>query len=189
MAKQQTLWARKKPTRSSKERILILCEGEVTEPKYFNHLRHLYRAQWVVGSANTKTSPQDIFKIAKTKTKEYDKVYCVFDLENNEARRKQYQIFAETLKIKLYPSNPCFEIWFLLHFGFMEAPYPDGASVKKAVQKLKGMEGYNGKNVNHALLFERLGDALKNAHKLEQCGHDNPATAIHRLIDLLGITA
>ncbi len=132
-----------------------------------------------------KTDPREIFAIAQRKQNKYSQVHCVLDLENRLDRIEQFKTLSETEKIMFYPSNPCFEIWFLLHFGFTTKPFSDGDSAKGAVCKITGMEDYDGTNADHDLLFINLNQAIKNAKQLERSNCENPATKVHLLIEFL----
>ena len=54
---------------------------------------------------------------AKTVRAKYDKIYCVFDRDDrpyfNEALQLAIDNNIETIK-----SYPCFELWYILHYGY-----------------------------------------------------------------------
>ena len=116
--------------REPKPRILIVCEGTETEPQY---LKAFYRqtrnravdVEIVGEGATPKTLVERALlrkkiaeKEAKRRGEEYLKyrdVWCVFDIDQHpyvdDARQQ-----ARDNGINLAISNPCFELWLLLHF-------------------------------------------------------------------------
>lgn len=74
--------ARNAPTRQPKETILILCEGEITEPTYFNELKNEYRISSLTIQKSTGSAPITIVESAIKISKQndaFDFIYCVFD--------------------------------------------------------------------------------------------------------------
>jgi hypothetical protein len=109
--------------------ILIICEGSKSEPYYFEGLKKQYRlsnANILITSA-AGSDPLNIVKLAQKElsSDHYDKIFCVFD-------RDGHKTFDEALKlavnseqgrsgrIKCITSIPCFEVWVLLHFLFIQ---------------------------------------------------------------------
>jgi len=76
---------RKKPFSRGCDRILIITEGEKTEPHYFEEIRKHYRlstASIEIMQSKYGTTPQQVVNFAVDRckeTKEYEAVYCVFD--------------------------------------------------------------------------------------------------------------
>lgn len=121
--------------RSSYDKVLIVCEGEKTEPNYFNELVHYYK----LNSANVEidgtcgSSPKSILKraeqlakIEQDKGDSYDRIYCVFDKDSHEtyddiitkiSLKKPASLFFHIISV------PCFEYWLLLHFQYTTKPF------------------------------------------------------------------
>ncbi|MDD5113361.1 MAG: RloB family protein [Methylobacter sp.] len=143
-AKKQQDSVRRSANRKPYDHVLIVCEGEKTEPFYFEEMRiHLD-----LDSANIKvdgscdSSPksvveygQELFIKERVKAGNYDRVFCVFDRDQHEtfdyALDKINSINFE-LKNEGYSegdvfmairSIPAFEYWFLLHFIPSTKPY------------------------------------------------------------------
>jgi len=126
--KQQKL-DRKKETRDTKDKILIVCEGEKTEPNYFKALKQKFRTQAIDIEIDGNSDPAPInvveHSIKKAKKEEnggdrYDIVYCVFDKDKHENFNRALDKIPKDKKhgAKFYAiiSVPCFEFWLLLHF-------------------------------------------------------------------------
>lgn len=119
---------RRRAFREPRARFLIVCEGEVTEPEYFRDIRQTERGlidlkivpagvpkSVVERAAGMKKDSELEAKRRKDENLRYDHVWCVFDVDVHPfvAEAKQQ---AMSNSIELAVSNPCFELWFLLHF-------------------------------------------------------------------------
>ncbi|WP_421827432.1 RloB family protein [Larkinella sp.] len=104
------------PNRQTKPTILIVCEGENTEPSYFDSFR---LSSATVESYGGRKQPVNVVKhaIYLASQKKYDEVWCVFDKDDisdedfNDAIDQ-----AEAAGFKVAYSNQAFEYWFILHF-------------------------------------------------------------------------
>ena len=79
---------RRSPRREPYDRVLIVCEGEKTEPNYFRELCAHYRLstaniEVTQGEGNDPVSVVRTAKrLQKSETRQgerYDRIYCVFD--------------------------------------------------------------------------------------------------------------
>lgn len=113
-------------TRRVVARILIVCEGEKTEPQYFKSFSKINRGSVVYNldvqgigdnTRNVVNKAIELKKIAMGSSSEYDSVWAVFDRDSfpssdfNAAIQK-----AEASGIGCAWSNEAFELWFLFHF-------------------------------------------------------------------------
>jgi hypothetical protein len=113
----------KKKTREIVCRILIVCEGEKTEPNYFRAFDKIRRGSIVYeietggGGINTIDVVDEAIRLRGNALIPYDRVWAVFDRDSfppvnfNNAIKK-----AEANGINCAWSNEAFEIWYLLHF-------------------------------------------------------------------------
>ncbi|WP_119342637.1 RloB family protein [Facilibium subflavum] len=184
------------------DRVLIICEGEKTEPGYFQELCEHYR----LSTANIKVMPSDgsdpmsVVKNAKKSQKQeekrgekYDRIYCVFD-------RDEHTNFNDALnnikqkELNSAISYPCFEYWVLLHFIYCRSPF-ERTQNKTAAQQCESVlrkelpdyqKGMKGLFKN---LYYRVEVAKKNAEKslrdAEKTGDKNPSTEVHKLVTYL----
>jgi RloB-like protein len=112
---------------------LIVCEGKKTEPNYFEEMRILARLPSIhvrIAHSNLGTEPIQVVESAIgafQETKEFDKVYAVFDRDDHPTYANAiHKADAHKSKLKnderkvaefcAVPSVPCFEFWLLLHF-------------------------------------------------------------------------
>lgn len=105
------------PYRKVLPSILIVCEGENTEPSYFNAFKFKSAKIEAVGEGYNTTSLIDR-TIALAPKGLYDEVWCVFDKDAfpdgkfNSAITK-----AKSNGFNVAYSNQAFEYWILLHFS------------------------------------------------------------------------
>ncbi len=110
---------RKRVTRLERARILIVTEGEETEPQYFKGLARALRATGVNVNAivfGSGESPARLVREAaersglspgRRRSAEYDAVWCVVDVDTHETLEDALRE-AQRLGIRLAISNPCF---------------------------------------------------------------------------------
>ncbi|MDX9720177.1 MAG: RloB family protein [Myxococcota bacterium] len=122
---------RRSPGRKQpKRRILIVCEGRLTEPHYFRRFQHATRNPLVhVEVAKETGVPLTVVQIAvqhKEKAEQqarrqhddflrWDEVWAVFDIDEHPHVFEALRL-AEREAIHTAVSDPCFELWALLHF-------------------------------------------------------------------------
>lgn len=136
------------------DRVLIVCEGQNTEPYYFEEIRLIYE----LDSANVEvdgscgSSPISVvnhaYKLYDDEVSSgdnYNKVFCVIDRDTHETYEQALDKITRLNKelkssdegsqsdpvFVAICSNPSFEYWFLLHYNPTTKPYrPKG---KKSV--------------------------------------------------------
>ena len=124
---------RRPPFREPRLRLLVVCGGKRTEPDYFRGLKSHLRNPAVQIRLKPKVgAPRDLVeharKIAPDGGDEFDEVWCVVD--SDEFDLKQAVALAAKLNVRLAVSNPCFELWLLLHHQDCEAPLCDARAVR-----------------------------------------------------------
>ena len=189
---------RRGPKREAYDRVLIVCEGERTEPAYFDNLARRYR----LSSANievvgTGVDPATIVKRAKQRREReirqgerYDQTYCVFDQDEHPTFDRAFDD-ARNSGLKLARSWPCFEFWLLLHFRYSRSPYTTSAGRGPCENCISDLRQHlpNYRKASRGIfsqLEERLEYAKDNAaralYDARNTGEFNPSTEIHRLV-------
>lgn len=99
-----------------KPTILIVCEGENTEPSYFNQFKLSSATVKPIGEGyNTLSLVNRAIQLSKEK--EYEQVWCVFDKDDFSANDFNNAIaLADANNFGVAYSNQAFEYWILLHF-------------------------------------------------------------------------
>ncbi|MGC1396347.1 MAG: RloB family protein [Coleofasciculaceae cyanobacterium] len=183
---------RKVNIRELRQRFLIVCEGEKTEPNYFRR----FRVPKNVAEINIQglgENPSKLVKSAKELKiqEEYDQVWCVFDRDdwtvedfNNAIKNAEEQGF------RVAYSNEAFELWYVLHFEYLNTGIPRS----KYFSKLTSLLGKNYQKNSEMLyddLLEKQSVAIRNAEKLINSYeprtpvYDNPCTTVHLLVQEL----
>lgn len=196
---------RKKAKRSSFEKVLIVCEGEKTEPNYFKELKDYYQLNTanVVVDGNCGSDPWSVYQhaqrlvnMAKVDNDPYDKIFCVFDKDKHTSYQKTITAIFNKKNFTAINSVPCFEYWLLLHFVYTAKPF--SASGNKSIcdrtneqLKIKGRlpDYQKGALGIFEKLISRLETAKTNAQRALKDSEfnqtDNPSTYVHILVDYL----
>lgn len=185
---------RKVNTRQLRQYFLIVCEGEKTEPKYFQ----CFRVPMVIEvemKGYGKNPSRLVEKANQLKQEDdYDQVWCVFDRDdvsvedfNNAIQR------ANHLDILVAYSNEAFELWYVLHFEFLNTGIPRADYCKK-LDGLLGQKYQKNSSIIYDLLQAKQATAMKNATKLLSQYQpaipvkDNPSTTVHLLVEQLNLS-
>ncbi|SCA55795.1 conserved hypothetical protein [Candidatus Terasakiella magnetica] len=175
------------------EKILIVCEDELTSPQYLNaHIRTLGLPRSIQAKATGDSNPtpdqvvayalkwldgekcRDGFGEHKTT------VFCVIDRDEHEkfdsamaelnGAAKQRNHLNKKVHIRAFPSYPCFEVWYLLHHvktrkGFNRAGENSPADmVIKDLKKIPVFANYDkGDNKHYEVLVPQQATAMANA--------------------------
>ncbi|MEU0986322.1 RloB family protein [Streptomyces sp. NPDC005953] len=194
-------------SRSEQRRFLIYCEGECTEDQYFKGLKQELKSLPVtICLGGDHGEPKSLVRSA-IKHKEraaqsaadrrtpYDEVWCVVDVEAPSPHPSLDEAvkLARQAGVNVALSNPCFELWLLLHLRDVSA-YQTSASVQIALEKAADC-GYTvqRKHLDYAKLRgsdgARHARAKERAEKLRrgsEIGHRaNPWTDVDILVELL----
>ncbi|RZJ91622.1 MAG: RloB domain-containing protein [Hymenobacter sp.] len=96
--------------------ILIVYDGQNTEPSYFNQFRLASTRVIAVGQGNNTTSTvQQAIQLSRQE--QHDQVWCVFDRASFPTNNFDNAIArAEAYGLQVAYSNQAFDYWLLLHF-------------------------------------------------------------------------
>jgi hypothetical protein len=205
--RQQNKLARKSASRASYDRILIVSEGEKTEPLYFKDIKTFYKlhtANICILASAYGTTPQQVVDFARDEClkskKQWEHVFCVFDrddhpnfnnaIQSATALDKKYRNeLKQPIRFTAIPSIPCFELWFLLHFQCVTREVHRD-EVIRLVSQPECLQGYNkGQSGYFEQTRHLLNTAYANASRLAEerrrHGNENPFTAVDSLVKLL----
>ncbi len=200
---------RSKPTRSSYERLLIVCEGSKTEPNYFQALIDDLKLNTANVEVDGKSgsSPVSVVKYAQTRFEKdrkdngtdncFDQVYCVIDKDEHPTYQEALELIRSGKFKDLFhaiTSVPCFEYWLLLHFRFTTSPLvrkgersPGDCTKAELKQHLPDYE--KGDKETYKTVKDKTNTDIINAQKANlaatQTETDNPTTLVHTLVDFL----
>lgn len=190
---------RRGPTRDPLPLILVVCEGKVTEPEYLNAFRIAHGANTVrVRVESPGGDPRALVeravrlrdaadreaRRARDPNLRYDEVWCIFDVDQHQ-RLDDARTEADRSRLHLAVSNPCFELWLLLHFAEQTAHL----SPRQARDRLrKHLPSYD-KHVSFADASGGYGEAVRRAEALDVrhiaagSAGGNPSTGMYRLTE------
>jgi len=188
---------RKYDTSNPKNIIHIFTEGKKTEPDYFNSIKDDLRLNEInikiYGKGDhTISLVESVIKIKNESKNCGDEWWIVFDRDDHLGFNQAIEM-AEKNEIHAIYSNECFELWFILHFEFLNTSIGRGAYYDKLTNSFG--KKYDKKNsVSYEMLRTKEGDAIRNAKKLDKMYEDqgvtshekrDPSTLVYRLVERL----
>ena len=176
--------------REIRQRFLIVCEGEKTEPNYFRKFRN---PTVVIDVRGTGFNTVKLIEEAVTrKSKDnYDQVWCVFDRDSFPSAHINEAIqLARKHSIQIAYSNEAFELWYLLHFQYLENGLTRQDYISRLSELLQHPYEKNSETIYEELLHSQ-NVALRNARRLHQIYGQynpitcNPSTTVYLLVEEL----
>ena len=156
----------------------VFCEGE-TEEAYICYLRSKYRLPLLIDSkiAGNRITEKYIHNYKKNTTNHpKDKTYLVYDLDVPEMLGKLRAISGTIL----LTSNPCFELWYLLHLQEQRTELTGIDCITKLRQHLpKYNKGTFNDELKNLVSKNQL-KAVNRAGKLNK--FQNPSSQLFELI-------
>lgn len=199
---------RKVATREKIVRFLIVCEGERTEPNYFRELvKDKYsevRSEDIIGEGRStcalvKKTEEVKERLEHQRQLKFDRVWVVFDKDDFNDFNEAIAL-AEKKGFMAAWSNEAFELWYLLHFVYLDAAISRADYIKKLENEIRKIKGYGDyaykkNDVGIYSLLQKIGDepqAKLRAAKLRSMFYDTkdykshkPCTRIDVLVDEL----
>ncbi|MCG8389714.1 MAG: RloB family protein [Cytophagales bacterium] len=192
---------RKYRTKEKRVRLLIVCEGEKTEPNYFNSIDRLLPRGIVdlkvIGEGNnTLDVVESAIKLRNNAIKsgnDFDYVWTVFDRDSFPPNRFNDAVFLASREgIHCAYSNEAFELWYLLHFEFYNTAISRHNYITQ-LEKFIGKKYKKNDKEMYGLINERgnQDNAINWARKLEERydgsnpSMENPVTKVYKLVEFL----
>ena len=200
---------RRPPRRDPYDRVLIVCEGTMTEPQYFRELigaYHLNTANVVVvpGRRSDPVAVVETAVAVYTTDDDFEGVYVVLDQDvptyaRAAERRGEIEMGTNAppglgAVLHVVPSMPCFEYWLLLHFEDTARPYGQGgrrSACAECVRDLtRHLPGYTKGGTGtfaatHPYLVDALARAVRRVRATSGDDQPNPVTHVHTLVERL----
>ena len=197
---------RSKQSREPYDKVLVVCEGEKTEPHYLIALRdHLKLSQANIKiDPDSNSSPTSVVKYAKELIKQsekdpYDHVFCVIDRDRHADFDKAIaQINGyrnKSTKLHAIVSNPCFEYWILLHFDYTTKLFGTSGDspcmdlIKNDLRTFIQNYEKGDKTIMPPIIKAGLDRALAYAKKANETAQrnntDTPTTQMNELVEYL----
>ncbi|MDT0548235.1 RloB family protein [Streptomyces lonegramiae] len=166
---------------------MVVCGAMTTEHDYLvGFKKHFKRSTLSVRVTKKPGSPLQVVQYAVDRwggaSSDFDQVWCVVDVDEYQDLESAMRCASEN-NVELVVSNPCFEIWLLLHHTHHHTWVADYKALKILLKK------YVDAPANKAVDFERhyrhlWRDAVKHARTLAEEGTEhkrNPSTRMWRL--------
>ncbi len=205
---------RKKDIRNKRKYYLIVCEGEATEPNYFEGLKQdlpkgiltAYQINIEGTGRNTQSLLDEALRLKaeyeKNNNRTIDRLWVVFDRDSfsaNDFNSTIQRCKKSKPEIGCAWSNEAFELWYLLHFQYYENAISRKdfkGLIENNLKPYLGEEFRYEKNSDqmYALLKEygSVEDAIRNGKKLTErfeqrkdYANHNPSTRVWELVEEL----
>lgn len=193
-------------TMEKKKRFLIVCEGQTEE---------LYFKSFPVLTADVKSIHQGCSKSSLVECvadyldgENYDEIWCVFDMDYKPDVKGQFEDFNNAIKFaseagyKCAYSNDAFELWFVLHYQYIDqeqlrtfffttlSSYWGLNYEKNGKKRSFALSIYNrllqDPNANQSFAIQNAGKLFEN--QKEKIYHlQNPVTTVFKLVNELNL--
>jgi hypothetical protein len=195
-----------KPVETIEERqyFLIVCEGARTEPIYFDYLRrflpkNLLETIEIIGQGDNtinivrKAMEERDARAANPIKPRFDEVWAIFDKDDFPNNRFDNAVtLANQNGINNGASNQAFELWYVLHFQFLQTAIRREAYFTILTNILGFKYEKNSSKVVEDLFKKgNVRQAIKWAHDLERMHEGKtpsascPSTNVYKLVDRL----
>jgi len=205
--------------RSVYEKILIVCEDSCTAPKYLNAYilaLGLPKTIEIIATGDSDPTPDKVVAYALNWLENEKKsdgfgehkttVFCVIDRDEHATFDQALATLRgasenrgndkKKITIKVFPSYPSFEVWFILHHKYTRQSFSRSGRKSPADMVVKELKtcptfgDYNKSAANHyQLLANLLPTAITNAVRSKadaiNTGELNSSTDVHLLIAYL----
>lgn len=205
MSSRSALLKRRSPNRAPKPEIIVVCEGKVTEPQYFRDFRALSANSLVTVTAiggcgvpvsvveraiEVKQQREIAAKRSKDSFDLYFEVWAVFDRDSHpDGQVPRAFSLAEKHGVLIAYSNPCFEVWGLMHYLCYGRPGHHHECQAELKRQLSGFCHEKNPVMDVKALSKTYADAVRNAEKAlkdreeERSPQGDPSTGVFRLTE------
>lgn len=174
--------------------IAVFLEGAETEPEYIDGLKRQYRDTVSIEFSMLRKGGQP-FELVEAARKsiaepdrEVDAYWCVFDVESPQKHPKlKKAVEGAPDGLRLAISNPCFELWLILHFQDQTA-----ALTTRAAEKLRAkLDGTSDKHLDAEKYMASRNQAIRRAKALRKkhagdstlFPEDNPSSTFDQFLE------
>jgi len=179
----------------------VFIEGLRTEEDYLTYWRRQYRDRVLIDIDPFRGGPLQLVERAveaqrseardakRGRGRPHDQIWCMFDRDEHPNFDRAIDL-ANRHGINLAISNPCIELWFILHFEDHTA-FIERQKVQDRAEELLGCSKALSESALSALA-EGYDEARRRAVKLDE-KHEgdgspprtNPSSGVWRLIDVI----
>ena len=184
--------------RKERRVIRVLTEGKVTEPSYLIAWARRHRHSISLSLPESGMAPETLVDHARQHMRrrrrsrrgdqDFDEIWCMFDIDLHPNVPTTIHN-ARQSGIEVAVSNPCIELWLVLHVEDQTA-YIKRRNVQRRANELQLTFGKRIPDSAWSTLFDEFATARQRAKALDQrhAGNgspprSNPSTDIWRLVD------
>lgn len=181
--------------RNRPKRVLIVSQGEVIEPFYFDGLKDEENIQDF--ALHVIHKPLDPIRLVEHALRipqypSHDQVWVLFDRDDtpDEQIEKAIRIAKKDAKITCALSDPCFDLWLLLHIRDINHPIER----KDIYEKIKAKHPTFDEKKNKIVLYKDIKTGVDKAISRAKAMEDKhlldgtrppPSTCVWRLVSML----
>jgi len=180
----ETDLGRQPDTQVQRLTMLILTNGEKTEVDYFDALKMepwvtVTRIRVEFRSGDPISTVEHAVRIQSESG--YDKVWAVCDVD-------EYDVLpalqcARELGVGFALSEPCFEIWLILHKKACRRGFNNATQVDEYLRRL--VPGWDKTSLDFSDFRDGVMDAVTRAKDMGEPPHAHPSTTVWRLVESL----
>jgi hypothetical protein len=164
--------------------MLILTNGERAERDSLNGLKLQHgRALSFANIIFDNKAPAALVTRAAAMRKEdfYDEAWTVCDVDEFEVSKAV--VDGQRQAIEIAWSNPCFEVWLIIHLREGCPPLQNGRDAESKLRQL--LPSWDKTKLNFADFQPYVRVAIERASKLGSAPGDNPYTSVGKLVAFL----
>ena len=183
--------------RSWKRKLFVFSEGQNTEPNYLKAYERTISSAVVDVICQKETgAPKTLLELAESKMKEIsqsrykrengenDSVWIIFDRDDHD-HVDQVLLDSARLGIQTAYSNPCFEVWLILHVKDYDRDEHRDDTQSECEVSCPGYDKKKGKVPDFGKILDYVEDAERRAENLlkrrEMDGSNAPQTSVFRI--------
>lgn len=188
---------------------MIVCEGQKTEPNYFkaligNHYSEVrdveaeIRGQGCSTCALVERAKEIRDDLEKERELGFDRIWVVFDKDDFDDFNRAIDL-AKSYGFGCAWTNEAFELWFLLHFQYLDVPISRDAYISKLEKLIQKRLNDNSfrynkndpsfynilKDHGDGILAKECAKRLRSNHKDKDYANHNPCTRVDLLVEEL----
>lgn len=177
--------------------IMVLSEGTITERRYLHRIAESNRNVTLKFAKSGKSPGQLVAEAQKMHghpiwAGKFDQLWCIFDVDHLELQRiNAIRNNADRDNTKTVVSNPCFELWLVLHKERQNGQVTSD-EIQRHAEDLRLIDGKEIAAAGWSCLFGNYEDAKARAKALDEMHRQigspsgsNPSSDVWKLIDVL----
>lgn len=185
MARREPTRVRRAPTRAPRRTVLVVVGARRTEIDYLKGLRDHFKLATLTLKIKPG-APDQLVEYTRDNfpPERYDEIWCVTDVDSFEREGGKVTAalaLAAEAGINLAVSDPCFELWLLLHHEDCTAYCAGREAVERRLRR--SVPDYDRAGLRFQDFAGGLDKAIIRAKALDPAG--NPSTGVWRLVSAL----